>query len=539
MRRGPLALMALACAGCGGHGPARPGRDGGTATLLMATAPPSLDPSLANSTEGAEALWVTNLPLLTYRHAEGEAGTQLIPALAQGLPAVSADGRTYMLVLRRGLRYSDGRPVRASDFTRAIERAIRLGSGYTSFFTTTIAGSAAFAARQARAISGIRTDDTSGRIVIHLVHPYGAFANLLAFPAAAPLPPGTPLRALPQAPPAGVGPYTLADIVPGHGFTLRRNRGFAGLHLPGIPTGHLTTVKVHVVANPAAETEEVLQNRADVLDASDAVAPGLLAQVRDKRGRFALTPEQETMYFFMDTRSRPFDSLAARQAVEYAVDRRALQRLASGFLTPSCYFVPPAVPGHAVAPCPYGLRPDLSRARRLLRASGRAGASVTVWGRATSPFAEFARYYAGVLASIGLKPTLRLLTDSVYYPTIGSAGTHAQTGYAEWVQDFPDPSDFYALLDARSIQPRNNLNLSRVDDPTIQRALLSLEAQTTVDARAWAALERHTAQQAYLVVIGQRSLPKFFSDRIDFRTAIISPVFLEDVSSWQLTDAAR
>jgi hypothetical protein len=107
------------------------------------------------------------------------------------------------------------------------------------------------------------------------------------------------------------------------------------------------------------------------------------------------------------------------------------------------------------------------------------------------------------------------------------------------VQDFPDPSDFYALLDARSIQPRNNLNLGRVDDPTIQRALLSLEAQTTVDARAWAALERHTAQQAYLVVIGQRSLPKFFSDRIDFRTAIISPVFLEDVSSWQLTGAAR
>jgi len=60
-----------------------------------------------------------------------------------------------------------------------------------------------------------------------------------------------------------------------------------------------------------------------------------------------------------------------------------------------------------------------------------------------------------------------------------------------------------------------------------------------VDARAWAALERHTAQQAYLAVIGQRSLPKFFSDRIDFRTAIISPVFLEDVSSWQLTEAAR
>jgi peptide/nickel transport system substrate-binding protein len=163
-----------------------------------------------------------------------------------------------------------------------------------------------------------------------------------------------------------------------------------------------------------------------------------------------------------------------------------------------------------------------------------AGTPVAVWGRTTSPFAEFARYYASVLAAIGLKPTLHLLTDSVYYPTIGNARTRAQTGYAEWVQDFPEPADFYLLLDARSIQPRNNLNLSMVDDPAIQHALPSLDARSTADAPAWAALERHTAERAYLDVIGQRALPKFFSDRIDFRSAIISPVFLEDVSSWRL-----
>jgi peptide/nickel transport system substrate-binding protein len=297
-------------------------------------------------------------------------------------------------------------------------------------------------------------------------------------------------------------------------------------------------VRVRVVANPAAETEEVLDNRADVLDASDAVAPGLLGQVRTTaRERFALTPEQETMYFFMDTRTRPFDSLRARQAVEYAVDRRALQHLASGFLAPSCYLLPAGLPGHPNAPCPYGSRPDLPRARRLLAASGMSGTRITVWGRATSPFAEFARYYASVLASIGLRPTLHLLNDSVYYPTVGSARTGARTGYGEWVQDYPQPSDFYLLLDARSIQPANNLNLSRVDDPAIQRALRVLDSRPRPDARAWAALERHTAARAYLDVIGQRTLPKFFSDRIDFGAAIISPVFLEDVSSWRLTAA--
>ena len=137
MRRGLLALAMLACAGCGGHHASR-ARDGGTATLLMGTAPDSLDPSVSYSTQGAEALWVTHLPLLTYRHAAGRAGTQLIPALARRLPAVSADGRTYTLLLRRGLRYSDRRPVRASDFPLAVERAIRLNWGNRSFFTTSI-----------------------------------------------------------------------------------------------------------------------------------------------------------------------------------------------------------------------------------------------------------------------------------------------------------------------------------------------------------------------------------------------------------------
>jgi hypothetical protein len=60
-----------------------------------------------------------------------------------------------------------------------------------------------------------------------------------------------------------------------------------------------------------------------------------------------------------------------------------------------------------------------------------------------------------------------------------------------------------------------------------------------VDAPAWAALERHTAERAYVDAISRRSLPKFLSDRIDFRTAIVSPVFLADISSWQLTAAGR
>ncbi len=68
----------------------------------MGTAPDFLDPQLGYTTQSAEATWISYTPLLTYRHASGERGTELIPGLAERLPAISADGRTYTMRLRKG-----------------------------------------------------------------------------------------------------------------------------------------------------------------------------------------------------------------------------------------------------------------------------------------------------------------------------------------------------------------------------------------------------------------------------------------------------
>ena len=58
----------------------------------------------------------------------------------------------------------------------------------------------------------------------------------------------------------------------------------------------------------------------------------------------------------------------------------------------------------------------------------------------------------------------------MYFPTIGSLKLHPQTGFADWDEDFPNPGDFYLLLDKNSIQPTNNQNFSQVNDPKIQNA---------------------------------------------------------------------
>src|ERR671922_865110 len=200
LRRGRwlgIALSAAVCAaaltpGCGGEDRTV----GGSATVEMSTPPDYLDPQLAYTTEAAEADWIAYTPLLTYRHKGGADGTDLIPGLAQRLPRISPDGRTYRFTLRQGLVYSDGRPVAASDFEYTIQRAIRLGWPGKRFLTENIVGAEAFELGQTQDISGISADDTSGQIEVKLIRPWGAFENVLALPATGLVPTGTPIRDL-------------------------------------------------------------------------------------------------------------------------------------------------------------------------------------------------------------------------------------------------------------------------------------------------------------------------------------------------------
>lgn len=543
-----VALL-MAAAGCGGGGNdngsttagSGGGQQGGAATVLMGTAPDYLDPQLGYTTQSAEPDWIVYTGLLTYRHASGESGGELIPGLATALPEVSGDGLTYRLRLRSGLAFSDGRPVKASDFAYTIMRAIRVNWGGKSFFTNYIEGASAYDRGSADSISGIQTDDATGDITIRLTEPYGAFPNVIAFPSAGLVPSGTAMRNLSNDPPPGVGPYMYTQASVNRGFTLERNPRFARFAIPGIPTGHLDTIRVTIVSNTQSEAQQVLNNDADVFDAGDTLPPSLLPQIESTASeRFSREPIPSTYYFFLNVTKPPFDNVKARQAVNVAIDRDAMVRLASGFLEPTCWFIPDGVAGHpgSDASCPYGDRPDLAAAKRLVQESGTAGTPVTVWGQERSPRREYVDYYTDLLNKLGFKAQERIIADEVYFPTIGSAETDPQTGFADWIQDFPNPSDFYLLMDGRSIQPTNNQNFSKVNDPHIQAELKRLNPvpATQLDSVAdeWSALDQYTARRAYVAVYGTETMPKFFSDRLNFDAAIFHPTYLNDWTSLQL-----
>ncbi len=148
-----------------------------------------LDPQQAYTGQSWWAMWNVYETLLTYQHVKGPAGYKLVPGLAQSLPTISKNGKVYHFKLRKGLKYSNGKKVVASDFKWAIKRGF-LATGQGVGFYTDIAGAKAYAAHPTPNgnISGIITNNSKRTITIKLATARGDFLTILALIFAAPVP---------------------------------------------------------------------------------------------------------------------------------------------------------------------------------------------------------------------------------------------------------------------------------------------------------------------------------------------------------------
>ena len=159
--------MSPSCGSKGGGG-----SKGGDINVSMTSFPDYVDPQLSYTLEGWEVLWNVYTPLLTYKHQKGDGGTDIVPGARQGHAPDLADGKTYKLTLRPNMKYSDGTPIKASDFTYAIKRLFKANSGGSVFYEG-IVGATDFADGKSDTISGITADDNTGDISIQLDKPNG------------------------------------------------------------------------------------------------------------------------------------------------------------------------------------------------------------------------------------------------------------------------------------------------------------------------------------------------------------------------------
>lgn len=533
---GRLGMVLLVCATLAGCGSSGGSSDGGTLTGTYNSFPDALDPGLAFSLEAATALHDTYFPLLTYAPASGKAGAELIPGLAKSLPKVDRGGRRYTLRLRPGLRYSDGRPVRASDFRFAIERLFRLNSPGSTFYTG-IVGAERFAQTKKGGIAGIETDDRSGEIVIHLNEPSGTFSFVLALPFAAPLPPDTPAEDQTANPPPATGPYVITAVKPGRSWEYARNPHWAsdnGPAMPQLPDGHVDKISFEVRSNPITQLEEVERGKVDWMKNPPPVARYPEVKRRYEGTQFREEPTISTYYFWMNTQQPPFDDVRVRRAVNYAIDPAALERIHAGTLKPTQHVLPAQMPGYRK----FELYPhDIGRAKRLVERAAPRDRDITVWTNNLTPNDEVGEYYQQVLTELGFDAKLKTVDAANYFTVIGNASTpDLDTGWANWFLDYPHPSDYFQpQLASESILPVGNTNWARFSDPEVDAKIrrLAREQLGPEQEAEYAALDRDVMRQAPWAPFGTLTLGTFVSDSVNLDELVVSPIYGQDLASFQ------
>jgi peptide/nickel transport system substrate-binding protein len=420
-------------------------RRGGTLRLLHSR-PITLDPALHVDLLPLQSDRLTRSGLIAYNHVPGAAGTQFVPDLAVNVPAPTSGGAVYTFRLRPGVRYSDGRPLRASDFRRAIERVLALGSESSPAFAN-ILGARACAGTGTTGCdlsAGIVTDDDARTVTFRLRTPDPEFLRSLTIAGlATPVPPGTPFRELRSEPIPGTGPYKVASANERE-VRYVRNPYFRERSHAAQPDGNPDEIVMRFGLTRGEQAREIAAGRADW--ATGPIPPALLPTLRARfPGRFHRVAIPTTDFLQLNLTLPPFDDIRVRRAFNLAIDRREIVRLYGGpdLAAPICQVLPPGITGHRPY-CPYTRNPqpggrwtapDLARARRLVAASGTRGTRVTVWGWTDDPAItpDVVRYAASVLRRLGYRTRVHL----VPHHALGAPPKTIQVIPGAWGGDTP------------------------------------------------------------------------------------------------------
>ena len=491
-----------------------------------------LDPGLSDTAEGWGVMWNVYLPLIGYKHVSGPEGATLVPYLARSLPHISPNGRVYSLQLRPGLRYSNGELVRASDFKRTIERDIVLDSAGAGLFHN-IVGVARFARTQKGGITGIRVNDVDGTIDIHLVAPQGDFENVLASEFAAPVPSTAPRADTTLHPLPSTGPYQIVSYEPRGRIVEVRNPHFQAWRFHGhVPAGNPDRVTWDIAPTARAALHAVLSGKDDWMSywpIPNKRLPGIEKRYADRLRVF--TPPNLS-YFFMNTHRAPFDSLAVRRAVNYAISRKWLVHLAGGLANGTENILPPGYPSYVKHKLyPY----DLRKAKKLVAESGYLNTRVTVWNHDVPGDLPFTEYLVSVLNKLGFRAHDRVVTPSDYWSTLSEPSTKAQIGFANWLQDYPHPLDWFGvLLDGRQTVAARNNNYAYFDVPSVNRKIESLTRQPELTPKLdaqWEKLDRKAMTLAPWAPFLNRKGVDLFSARVQLDCYVNNVLYGFDYAS--------
>ena len=469
-----LLVSASLAGSSGGVGPAKPGgseaKRGGTLRINLSTTDfEFLDPALSYEAPGWQVLYMTNLMLLNYPDKPAPEGSRLVPDAAAGFPRISKDGRTYTFTIKPGLRFSDGSAVTAAAFKRAFERAANQQQGSPAIaFLHDVVGADARGEGNASSITGVVAKGQT--LTIRLVRANPTFLAEVAMPFFAAVKPSMAIDPKGISVYPSAGPYHIVSRQVGSQVVLERNTFYKGTR-PANPDRIVITTNTDV-------NQSLLQVRAAQIDYDQFGLPptahdDLSRQFGVKKGgdgRYFVNTGINTTYFALNTSRPALAKLNLRQAVNYAIDRPSMLRVAGKYAGKRTdQILPPNVQGFRdvnIYPIK-GANP--TKGRQLARG---AKDDITLL-YTTSPIsvsrAQILKYN---LEQIGLNVTLKPQPFAVAIKTAGTKGSDFDMFLIAWFADYPDPFDFInVLLDGQNIQDANNSNYSYLNSPKYNKMM--------------------------------------------------------------------
>lgn len=429
---------------------------GGTLRGVFTSDPPTLDPAQATDTTSSAVIRQMFDTLV-----ELDETLKPAPALAERW-TVSKDQKVYTFALRSGIRFHNGRELKAADVKFSFERAAK---GKRPWVFEKIVGAREFLRGQAGEIRGIRVADDL-TVGIALERPFAPFIYLMAYDAASIVPREDALRRGAEfaSHPVGTGPFRFASWRRDDQVVLEAFRE----HFRGAP--YLDRIVFRVIP---AEITRFNEYKTGHLDYTDIPTGHCRAVQRDAglKREVAIWSTLGTHAVRFDVERPPFTDRRVRRAIAHAIQPQAIvDGLLEGCVVAGRGILPPAMPGFSpgVAAATF----DPGQARRLLAEAGFPGGKglgpITFHYNAGDLNQRIAELLQAQLKEVGLTVELRRLDWAAHIKLVdeGSAGFFRQG----WIADYPDPENFLTVLfHSRNVGAAGNT--SRYRNPALDRLL--------------------------------------------------------------------
>src|ERR1700704_2410347 len=419
---------------------------GGTLTVSFKDDLKTLDPAIGYDTDSWSIERQIYNGLLDYKGFT----TQLQPDIAAEMPKISTDGKTYTFKIRSGVKFSNGRTVTADDFKYSWERMLdpkTAGPMTGGSFWGGVHGAQDFFAGTTTSIPGFKVIDPS-TLEIDLDSPNQSFLNIIAMPfgfvvakeavAAA----GSDYAHKP----VGTGPFTLDKWTPGQLIVLKKNPSYFGTK------PYLDEVDAQIGLTPEVAYLRVQNNQLDIAQPDNTIPSAQYIQLSSNptwKNRILKNTNVDIYYLAMNVNMKPFDNKLVRQAFNYLVNKANLVKILNGRGVVNNGIQAPPMPGYVPNYNPLGLDANgqsVQKAKDLLKQAGYDAShpfppQELVYAKASADWDRWAASIQQDFQQAGVTLNLKGLAFSAFLDITGKPNTTALS-LNNWIQDFPDPSDF-------------------------------------------------------------------------------------------------